>query len=188
MTSRNGFILGAASALLTGGLVMFIMHNESSAGATPQTAAPEPARAEASTPASLPAAMPAEPDVIPQHAPKAAMPLPAGEALISGTIALDDSLANSVQGTVTVFVIARDSSAGKGHPVFAKRLDVASFPAAFTLSAGDSMMSGSTPKSVSLEARIDLDGDAITKEANAPAAKLDGVSLGTRDVALKLKL
>ena len=108
-------------------------------------------------------------------------------SVISGTIALDKSVAASVSGKVIVFVIARDGS-GKGHPVFAKRLDVTSFPVAFSLSARDSMMAQPPPDHVSLEARIDRDGDAITRDANAPAATLDSVAMGSHDIKLTLRL
>src|SRR3954453_20437664 len=106
--------------------------------------------------------------------------------MLSGTIALDPSAVDKVSGPVTVFVIARDK-AGKGHPILAKRLDVTSFPAKFTLGAGDSMMGGTPTANVSLEARIDLDRDAMTKEPNAPAVKIETVALATSDVVLTLK-
>jgi hypothetical protein len=106
--------------------------------------------------------------------------------MLSGTIALDPSAAGKVTGPVTVFVIARDKT-GKGHPILAKRLDVTSFPTTFALGPGDSMMGGTPPNTVSIEARIDLDHDAMTKEPNAPAAKLDTVTLGSSDVVLTLK-
>jgi hypothetical protein len=106
--------------------------------------------------------------------------------LLSGTIALDPSAATKVTGPVTVFIIARDK-AGKGHPILAKRLDVVSFPIQFTLGASDSMMGGAPPDQVSLEARIDLDRDAMTKEPGAPAVKIDTVAIGTKDITLTLK-
>lgn len=49
-------------------------------------------------------------------------------------------------------------------------------------------MSRSTPPAfVSLEARIDLDGDAMTRETHSPSARLASVKLGATDVKLTLK-
>jgi len=102
--------------------------------------------------------------------------------LISGTIELDASA--KVALPAIVFVIARGT--GGGHPVLAKRLDVSSFPVTFTLGPEDSMMGQKPPGHVSLEARVDLDGDASTRELDAPLASLDSVVLGTNDVKLIL--
>ena len=106
--------------------------------------------------------------------------------LLSGTIELDKPIAHSVTGTVVVFVIARDRS-GKGHPVLAKRLEVASFPTTFSLGAEDAMMGQTPPDHVSLEARIDLDGDAMTREPGVPEARIESVALGSRNLTLTLK-
>jgi hypothetical protein len=118
---------------------------------------------------------------VPTSSPKAAH-----SVLLSGTIELDKSIANSVSGVVTVFVIARDHS-GKGHPILAKRLDVASFPTKFSLGPEDSMMGQPPPDHVSLEARIDLDHDAMTREPGVPATKIESVAIGSRNVTLTLK-
>ena len=49
------------------------------------------------------------------------------------------------------------------------------------------MMGGTPPNTVSLEARIDLDRDAMTKEPNAPSVKIETVAIGASDVVLTLK-
>jgi hypothetical protein len=108
------------------------------------------------------------------------------ESLVSGVIVLDHSSAHRFTGHVIVFVIARSGS-GKGHPVLARRLDVASFPVAFSLGPQDSMMGQALPGAVSLEARIDFDGDALTREPNARSARIDSVAIGTHNVTLILK-
>jgi len=106
--------------------------------------------------------------------------------LLSGTISLDPSITQSPGSAVTVFIIAR-TGPGKGKPVLARRIDAQSFPLAFTLTGADSMMAGDKPANVSLEARIDLDGDAMTREPGSPTARLASVSLGSQSVALTLK-
>ena len=188
LSARGGFFLGIGAAAIVGALAIVAVRYDGTAKAT-VTPPPEPAAAVA--PASLPiadhiAAMNAAAATTsaPPSAESSSKPLPA--VLLSGTIALDPTVAGSVSGPVTVFVIARDKS-GKGHPILAKRLDITSFPAKFTLGSGDSMMGGTPPDTVSLEARIDLDRDAMTKEPNAPAVKIDTVKLGATDVTLTLK-
>jgi len=107
-------------------------------------------------------------------------------ALLSGTIELDSSVAGKVALPAVVFVVARGAEQ-QSHPVLAKRLDVRSFPVNFTLGPEDSMMGQAPPNRVSIEARVDLDGDAGTREPGAPVASAGSVSLGTNDVTLVLK-
>jgi hypothetical protein len=182
-SARNGFFLGIGTAAIIGALAVAAIRYDGTVKAT-AVPAPEPV---AAAPTSLPiadhiAAMNGEP----ASTTGTTVPASPNSVLLSGTITLDESLAGTVSGPVTVFVIARDS-AGKGHPILAKRLDVASFPVNFSLSAADSMMGGAPPDSVSLEARIDLDRDAMTKEPGAPAAKIGAVSIGSHDLTLTLK-
>ncbi|MGH9142754.1 MAG: c-type cytochrome biogenesis protein CcmI/CycH [Thermoanaerobaculia bacterium] len=190
-SSKSAFALGAGSALVVAALAVFAVRHDGRAEAAVN---PAPVQTEAvSTTVPMPAepAAPAtgsEPKMIPGHQqmPHPTMPAVDAPSVLSGTIALDDSIARSVSGKVIVFVIAR-SGAGKGHPVFAKRLDVTSFPVPFSLSAADSMMGQAPPDHVALEARIDTDGDAMTHEANAPSVKLESVAIGTSNIKLVLK-
>jgi hypothetical protein len=194
VSAKSAFAFGVGSALVVGAIVFFVLRHDGRAVAA--TVAPPTTRVEASTPTMPPPSdattvATTEPKPIPGHAMHAALPTAPADAtpLISGTIALDPSIAHSITGKALVFVIARTGSAGgKGvHPVFAKRLDVTSFPVAFSLSAQDSMMGQAAPAKVSLEARIDLDGDAMTREPGAPSAKIDSVAIGSSNVSLVLK-
>jgi hypothetical protein len=186
-SARNGFLLGIGSAAIIGALAIVAVRYDGTAKAVPPP--PEPVAAAAVTNTFPLAEHVAAMSGTTEPAAATSMP-PSSKApqtvMLSGTITLDPSAVDKVSGPVTVFVIARDK-AGKGHPILAKRLDITSFPAKFTLGPGDSMMGGTPPDSVSLEARIDLDRDAMTKEPNAPAAKIDSVVIGTNDVVLKLK-
>jgi hypothetical protein len=192
-SAKSAFALGAGSALVVAVLAVFAVRHDGRAEAA---VAPSPVQVEASTTAALPP--PIEPDPttataqlkpIPGHVMPPVAPAANSQSVLSGTIALDDSIAKSVSGKVIVFVIARSGAGatGKGHPVFAKRLDVTSFPVEFSLSAQDSMMGQAPPDHVTLEARIDLDGDAMTHEASAPSAKNESVAVPSHDVALVLK-
>ena len=149
--------------------------------------------APAITAATVPAAVAAPPHPAPAvNRPPSPHSFPAereGESattLLSGTISLDPSITQSPGSAVTVFIIAR-TGPGKGKPVLARRIDAESFPLAFTLTGADSMMAGDKPSNVSLEARIDLDGDAMTREPGSPTARLSSVHLGSKSIALTLK-
>lgn len=194
LSTKSAFALGAGSALVVAALAVYAVRHDGRAEAAVVSA---PVQTEASTPAPIPAPDPAAaattsvPAAMPPgHVMPPVAPTASSASVLSGTIALDDSIAKSVTGKVIVFVIARGGPAvpgGKGHPVFAKRLDVTSFPVPFSLSAQDSMMGQAPPDHVTLEARIDLDGDAMTREANAPSAKNESVILPSHDVKLVLK-
>jgi hypothetical protein len=190
-SARSGFFLGVGTAAVIGALAFVASHYDGTAKATvtPPSAAvaAAPAVTETFPLAEHVAAMSATQD---QPTAAATVPAPSSKVahsvLLSGTIELDKSIANSVSGVVTVFVIARDNK-GKGHPILAKRIDVASFPTKFSLSSEDSMMGGAPPDHVSLEARIDLDHDAMTREPGAPETKIESVAIGSRNVTLTLK-
>lgn len=114
-----------------------------------------------------------------------AVAAPPTATTISGTIELDPSVVRRVQLPATVFVMARDE-VKQGHPILVKRLDVRHFPVAFSLGPQDAMMGQNAPPRVRLEAWIDLDGDAATREPGAPSAAINSVAMGTRDVVLRL--
>jgi hypothetical protein len=67
-----------------------------------------------------------------------------------------------------------------------KRL-AATFPASFELSEADSMMGQPLPDRLSIEARLDSDGDPTTRPPTDPKARLDKVQVGRTDIHLVLK-
>ena len=177
-----GFVLGAACVMLAAALFFFVV--------SPRKAAPVAAGGETATTAAVPSppaanAAPADMAANPHSFPPERSAAP-GPPLLSGTISLDSSISQSPGSPVTVFVIARTGE-GKGHPVLARRITVQSFPATFSLTSADSMMAGERPTHVSLEARIDLDGDAMTREPGSPAARVESDAIGSTKVGLTLK-
>lgn len=144
----------------------------------------------------------AQPDAAPQTA--SAGELPAGHPPVNGaapapsgmtpapataaagpsvTVTLDlDPAARGKNGVL--FVMARNAMGGP--PVAVKRLQVAQFPVTFTLGQADSMMGQPFPANFRLEARLDADGNAMTKTPNDPTAMQDGVTPGAT-VRLALK-
>jgi len=102
---------------------------------------------------------------------------------LKGTI----SLATGVNrpGGGILFIMVRRSPDGSGPPVAAVRLDARGIPGAFTVTDRDLMMGGAWPDEVWVEARVDMDGDPLTKTATDLTAPLmgpfgpgtDGISL-----------
>ncbi|MDP9193661.1 MAG: tetratricopeptide repeat protein [Acidobacteriota bacterium] len=112
----------------------------------------------------------------------AASPAPAASgAGVRVTLDLDPS---AKQRTGIVFVIARNPAGGP--PVAVKRVVATSFPFNLELTSADSMMGQPLPASFRLEARLDTDGDAMTKPATDPSAMQEGVAPGA-SVRLALK-
>jgi hypothetical protein len=71
--------------------------------------------------------------------------------------------------------------------VAAKRLAVTSFPVSFEIGAADSMTGEELPKRLLVQARLDADGDPVTRDPADPVAKVDNVPAGTTGVVLTLE-
>jgi cytochrome c-type biogenesis protein CcmH len=110
---------------------------------------------------------------------------PAGPG-IEGVLELDASVAGQVPAGSLVFVTVRPVGVEGGPPVAVKRLTPPSFPARFAIGPGDSMMGGELPPKVRIEARVDPDGDPLTRSPSDPSARVDSVDSGAKDVRLVL--
>jgi hypothetical protein len=176
-----GFGAGALVVIIAAALVLAPRFGgaKTTEGRAVDSPAPAIPAAKATSGASMPST-PAPHEFPPERS------APAGPPILSGTLALDPSITLSRGARVTVFVIAR-TRGGKGKTVLARRMDVAAFPTPFSLSSADSMMAGTRPEDVSIEARIDLDGDAMTREPGSAIATLTSVRLGTNAIQLTLK-
>jgi tetratricopeptide (TPR) repeat protein len=126
----------------------------------------------------------AAPTAAPEPQPAAARP--GGGKSVAGVLELDPSLQHGLAPAAVVYIIAREAGASGGPPAAVKRLAPV-FPLRFELSAADSMMGGELPAKLRLEARVDGDGDAMTRDASDPSAQLDDVALGARDLRLVLR-
>jgi tetratricopeptide (TPR) repeat protein len=113
---------------------------------------------------------------------------PAGDAAaaLAGVIELPPALASRVGPSAVVFVTVRESGTTGGPPVAVKRLPAA-FPLRFAIGPGDSMMGQPLPAHARLEARVDSDGDPLTRDAKDPKAQLDGVTAGSSRLRLVLQ-
>ncbi len=98
------------------------------------------------------------------------------------------NLANGVkvprQGVI--FITARAEGVTTGPPAAVKRLPVGTFPMTIDLSSADSMMGQPLPAKMRIEARIDSDGDPLTRDPKDPAGAVDRVGVGG-SVSLTLK-
>jgi hypothetical protein len=119
-------------------------------------------------------------------APRDMPALAATGAPIRGRVALAPG-ASAAPGGV-LFVIARRDAAAAGPPLAVKRLPASGFPVEFEIGPGDMMIPGqpwSGP--LFLSARLDADGNAMTRDPADPAATLPApLEPGAADVQLVL--
>lgn len=115
-----------------------------------------------------------------------AAPPPAAptEQDVVGTIALAPGVSPPASGIV--FVYARPNGVTAGPPSAALKLPVSSFPMSFRIGPGNSPMGGPFPAEMTLTARLDADGNAMTKDPADPSARQDGVKAGQQGVTLTL--
>jgi tetratricopeptide (TPR) repeat protein len=119
----------------------------------------------------------------PQQAAPAAQPAAAsGEAV---HITLNAANANYPPSAV-IWVIARPAGATSGPPAAAKRVPLGAFPIQVELTGADSMMGQPLPARMHIEARIDFDGNPMTRDPKDPAGAQDNVGLG-QSLTLTLK-
>lgn len=103
---------------------------------------------------------------------------------IRGTLELSEG-ADPSRGVV-LFVIAR--STGAGPPLAVKRLAVGPFPVEFEIGPADAMLAGRPfAGPIRLSARLDADGDPLTRQAEDLVAEIpDVLEPGTDGVRLVL--
>jgi cytochrome c-type biogenesis protein CcmH len=119
------------------------------------------------------------------HPPVAPPPAGAPAAGIAGTVELAEGVA-AVPGAI-VFITVRPAGVTSGPPVAAKRLPAASFPLAFDVGPGDSMMGQALPDRLRVDARVDRDGDPLTRDPADPVAAADDVRRGAAGLRLILR-
>ena len=100
------------------------------------------------------------------------------------TLNVANGVAVPQQGVI--FIIVRAAGVKSGPPAAVKRLAISTFPMTVNLSSADSMMGQPLPAKMRIEARIDADGDPMTRDPKDPAGAVDGVGAGG-SVSLTLK-
>jgi hypothetical protein len=80
-----------------------------------------------------------------------------------------------------------DSPGTRGSLVAVKRFTAASFPIEFTMSKADMMFqNGAFEGALTLSARVDKDGDPITRKKGDVFGTVDGVKVGASGVEIAL--
>ncbi len=144
------------------------VQNAGSASGTPDRTALPPSRAEGSATAATPAE--------------------AAGAPIEGVVELAPELAAARPDGGVLFVIARPQGARGGPPLAVLRIPSPSFPLEFSIGPDDVMIPSMTfAGAISLSARLDADGNAMTRGAgDISSPVLEPLSPGTTGVALRL--
>jgi hypothetical protein len=136
------------------------------------------------TQAAAPAPAPA-----PSGAPAAPPPAAAPGATISGEIVLPPAMA-ARKPSGTLYLVARrppDNPNARGTLVAVKKLPATTFPLAFTLSAADMpFQNGAFDGDMQLSARIDQDGDPMSRQKGDIFGVLPKVPVGSHDVKVSL--
>lgn len=118
-----------------------------------------------------------------------------GGAAPGATEASADDAAQTIQGTIeapaapaggVLFLFVRAAGATGGPPLAVQRIPSPSFPRDFAIGPQDAMMAGGPfPDRVTLEARLDADGNAMTEGPGDLSARAD-VQPGATGVTLTL--
>ena len=110
------------------------------------------------------------------------------EAAIRGRIEIAPELAQHAPERAVLYLMARPASALEEPPVAVKRLEATSFPVAFEIGS-ENMMSPDAlfEGSFQLSARLDMDGEAITKRSGDLVGSAEGLTRpGSSDVVILL--
>jgi len=106
---------------------------------------------------------------------------------VSGILELDASARAAFKPGSTVYVILREAGFGAGQPAAVLRLVATAFPLKFEVGQANSMSGEPVPDSVLIEARLDGDGDPVTRPPSDPYGREDHVKLGRTDLRIVLK-
>jgi hypothetical protein len=109
---------------------------------------------------------------------------------ITGSITLAPARKGDVSPTDVVYLSARrlaDNPKARGSLIAVKRFSASSFPIEFTLGAGDMMFkNGAFEGELTLSARVDKDGDPMSRRKGDVFGTVDRVKVGTAGVAIAL--
>ncbi|MEE2752300.1 MAG: hypothetical protein VX519_12780 [Myxococcota bacterium] len=105
---------------------------------------------------------------------------------VGGNVALGEGV--RLPDTGTLFVAALSSQGGGGPPVAAGKYPNAQLPAEFSLGDTDLTFGGQWPDQVWLRARVDVDGDPMTRgEGDLESLVVGPITSGTEDIQLVLE-
>lgn len=104
---------------------------------------------------------------------------------VAGTITVSAAV-GAVPPGQTVFVYARPAGQDRGPPAAARRFKSEELPITFRIGPSDSPMGGPFPTEMTISARIDADGNAMTHGPDDLEAKVSGVKPGATGLTLEL--
>jgi cytochrome c-type biogenesis protein CcmH len=108
---------------------------------------------------------------------------------ISGTISIDPKLKSKPDAQAALFIIVHSAGSTAGAPLAVKKIDRPVFPLSYSLGPESVMMSGaSLSGKVAVTARLDKDGNPMTKEPGNLAGeyKKNPVAGGSKNVDIVL--
>jgi hypothetical protein len=111
------------------------------------------------------------------------------KSMVSGMLRLDDKVKSKVAEGDVLFLVARavDAGGGPGPILAVKRLTAGKWPAQFQLDGRDAMMVGTKLSGkIIISARIDKDGDAITKNPGDVTGTTRAIDVPADKVVLTL--
>lgn len=119
---------------------------------------------------------------------------PGGEldpkTVLSGVLKVDARVKGKIAPGDVIFVVARryePGATGPGTPLAVKKLTAGKFPLPFTLDSRDAMLAGTQlAGKVVVTARVDKDGDAITKNPGDVTGQSKPVEPPKNDVVVQL--
>ena len=112
------------------------------------------------------------------------------KTVLAGVIKLDGKIKDKVAAGDVIFVVARkyeEGATGAGTPLAVQKITVDKFPLKFSLDSRDAMLAGtSLSGKVVVTARVDKDGDAITKNPGDVTGQTKPVEPPKKDLVLSL--
>jgi hypothetical protein len=106
----------------------------------------------------------------------ATTPAAEGGAAVKVTLALAPGA--KAPASNIIYIIVRDAGQTAGPPSAVKKVMITSFPLTIDVTAADSMMGQPLPSKMRIEARLDTDGNAMTKEPTDLEGSKDDVPAG----------
>ena len=104
---------------------------------------------------------------------------------VTGRVVVEPTASNP-KGTL--FLIARPTKLAKGPPLAVRKIENPTFPLEFGMNESHMMMGGVWPDQVWLSARLDEDGNPMTKGANDWNSGIIGpITLDSEPIQLMLK-
>jgi hypothetical protein len=108
------------------------------------------------------------------------------KTVVSGVLRLDDKVKDKVKAGDVIYLVARNAET-PGPPLAVKRLVAQSWPVTFQLDGRDAMIEGTKMAGkVTVNARVDKDGDAATKTAGDVSGTSRPIALPADQVVITL--